>query len=613
MAIIISSLKGIIDKLNSDLGDFCADFARERKQLAAKKKSPSKSIFFKYDKDGRDWAINEGGGTEIQYHIYMRDGELGYGLGFNAQYVPFATNKKSPVEYIKPYADAFLELLEIHRSEWNSMGLDWIIGDGEEMLKNPTLRSYTLFGKKTEIVKGTMDEEFYNQMITDIKGSLFDIYKDVFKRRNELINLNKVKMQANELTNELVNILRHKKNLILYGAPGTGKTYLAKQIACKIIDAESDDSLEKSEQFAFVQFHPSYDYTDFVEGLRPTLSDELGNIGFELKNGIFKDFCDKARKNQEDSQKDNETLSVDLQIENKYNQLIESIENGDINKLKLKTSGKFAAIMGITEQNNIQFQRPSDGRKSGNTVSLSRLQQLGKKFKTKAQLEGLDNLAQSIRSVIGGCNATWYWSVLHYLYERYGDVTDMRPDKKIEKKDYVFVIDEINRGEISKIFGELFFSIDPGYRGEKGSVYTQYANMHETDEKFYVPNNVYIIGTMNDIDRSVETFDFAMRRRFVWREITAEESGENMNLTEGCKQRMKNLNDKITKIEGLGASYHIGGAYFLDDNGKRIENFDEIWNLRLKPLLYEYLRGIPNAEDNMNELKKAYYGAATDN
>lgn len=137
--------------------------------------------------------------------------------------------------------------------------------------------------------------------------------------------------------------------------------------------------------------------------------------------------------------------------------------------------------------------------------------------------------------------------------------------------------------------------------------------MHETDEKFYVPNNVYIIGTMNDIDRSVETFDFAMRRRFVWREITAEESGENMNLTEGCKQRMKNLNDKITKIEGLGASYHIGGAYFLDDNGKRIENFDEIWNLRLKPLLYEYLRGIPNAEDNMNELKKAYYGAATDN
>lgn len=84
----------------------------------------------------------------------------------------------------------------------------------------------------------------------------------------------------------------------------------------------------------------------------------------------------------------------------------------------------------------------------------------------------------------------------------------------------MFIIDEINRGEISKIFGELFFSIDPGYRGHKEGVYTQYANLHENpEEKFYIPNNVYIIGTMNDIDRSVDTFDFAMRRRFTFLEI----------------------------------------------------------------------------------------------
>ena len=108
-------------------------------------------------------------------------------------------------------------------------------------------------------------------------------------------------------------------------------------------------------------------------------------------------------------------------------------------------------------------------------------------------------------------------------------MADNATANKIDRKNYVFVIDEINRGEISKIFGELFFSIDPSYRGEEGAVYTQYANMHETDEKFYVPDNVYIIGTMNAIDRSVESFDFAMRRRFVWLEITAEESAENMS------------------------------------------------------------------------------------
>ena len=96
-----------------------------------------------------------------------------------------------------------------------------------------------------------------------------------------------------------------------------------------------------------------------------------------------------------------------------------------------------------------------------------------------------------------------------------------------DNRTFIFIIDEINRGEISKIFGELFFSIDPGYRGEKGRVQTQYQNMIEDGDVFkkgfFVPDNVYIIGTMNDIDRSVESMDFAMRRRFAWAEVTAEE------------------------------------------------------------------------------------------
>lgn len=268
-----------------------------------------------------------------------------------------------------------------------------------------------------------------------------------------------------------------------------------------------------------------------------------------------------------------------------------------------------ADIAGLSVKNNIQFKRPSNGRISEHTVSLTRLQQLGNEFKTQAQLERLDNLSQSIRDVIGGCNATWYWAILHHLYKTYGDVADNETANKVDLKNYVFVIDEINRGEISKIFGELFFSIDPSYRGEKGAVYTQYANMHETDEKFYVPKNVYIIGTMNDIDRSVESFDFAMRRRFVWQEITAEESAENMNLPKECKDRMKSLNDKISGFEGLGSSYHIGGAYFLDENGAPIKDYEGTWNLRLEPLLREYLRGMPNADDKLDELREAYENA----
>ena len=605
MTVVITSLKDLIDKINSDLGSFCEKFAYERKELAGLAKAPNRNIFFKYKDLSRDWAINEGGGTEIQYHIYLRDGELGYGLGFNAQYVPYA-NEKSPIEWIKPYADAFIALLETSRSNWESLEFDWIIGGGEEMLRNPQYGSYILWGKNTEIKDNTIDESFYNQMIANIKGDLFNIYKEVFKRRNELIHQ---KTKSMELVNKIVAVLEGAKNLILYGAPGTGKTYLAKQMAKQMIGMETDDALYKSEQFAFVQFHPSYDYTDFVEGLRPTRADGSGGIGFELRDGVFKEFCEKARKNLEDSLKDIKTLSVEQQIEEKYNRFIDAIQNEEIDKVDLKTPNMYATIAGLSVKNNIRFKRPSDNEISEHRVSLLRLQQLGKVFKTAAQLEGLANLSQSIRDVIGGCNATWYWAVLHHLYKTYGDVTDNATVNKVDLKNYVFVIDEINRGEISKIFGELFFSIDPNYRGKKGAVYTQYANVHETDEKFYVPENVHIIGTMNDIDRSVESFDFAMRRRFVWQEITAEESAENMNLPKECKDRMRSLNDKISGIEGLGSSYHIGGAYFLDENGAPIKDYEGTWNLRLEPLLREYLRGMPNADDKLDELREAYENA----
>ena len=171
---------------------------------------------------------------------------------------------------------------------------------------------------------------------------------------------------------------------------------------------------------------------------------------------------------------------------------------------------------------------------------------------------------------------------------------------------YIFIIDEINRGEISKIFGELFFSVDPGYRGVKGKVQTQYQNLITEDdpfkEGFYIPENVYIIGTMNDIDRSVECMDFAMRRRFTFKEITAEESASNMELGTDATERMMSLNNAISEIDGFNSSFHIGAAYF-----KGVDDFDALWELKLAGLLKEYLRGMPDAEESLEALKKAYY------
>ena len=185
----------------------------------------------------------------------------------------------------------------------------------------------------------------------------------------------------------------------------------------------------------------------------------------------------------------------------------------------------------------------------------------------------------------------------------------------------VIIIDEINRGEISKIFGELFFSIDPGYRGEIGKVNTQYQNMIEDDndefkEGFYVPENVYIIGTMNDIDRSVESIDFAMRRRFTWQEVTAEDSYENMienepefvAVKDEIQARMFSLNKAIAEMEELDESYQIGAAYFRKylDYQDKTNPFDCLWENHLKGLLFDYLRGNRKSKELLEKLHKAY-------
>ena len=182
--------------------------------------------------------------------------------------------------------------------------------------------------------------------------------------------------------------------------------------------------------------------------------------------------------------------------------------------------------------------------------------------------------------------------------------------KKEEEKKYVFIIDEINRGEISKIFGELFYSIDPGYRGKAGEITTQYSNLHDDpEEKFYIPENVYIIGTMNDIDRSVDSFDFAMRRRFRFIELKANDmTGMLDYLSNEKKQdaikRMTSLNRAITtKVKDLNESYHIGAAYFLKLNELYPE---QLWSDYLEPLLKDYIQGMPNEKEIMTSLKNAY-------
>jgi len=414
--------------------------------------------------------------------------------------------------------------------------------------------------------------------------------------------------------NPFSSMLIESKNLIFRGAPGTGKSYLAKEIAADIIsngyyEKFTQLSEEQRKQVEFVQFHPSYDYSDFVEGLRPKVNDD-GTMGFELQDGIFKKFIARARKNYEDSQKSKEAIEREVSVQESMTDFFSGIELG-VDTFKTINGNEFTITS--VDESHINISIP--GNATVNKLALN-VDEIRRMLESNVKFTKI----KDITAFFGKTFATQAYS---YDFAIYKAIKSKRASsakgkiKQAELKKYIFIIDEINRGEISKIFGELFFAIDPGYRGRAGEISTQYANLHaDPDEKFYIPENVYIIGTMNDIDRSVDSFDFAMRRRFRFVELRADErlemlaNLEDEELEAEAIRRMSALNREIAAVEDLNENYQIGASYFLK---LKTLTFDQLWTDYLYPLLQEYIQGMYDEEGIMNRLAKVYgYHKPTD-
>ena len=408
-------------------------------------------------------------------------------------------------------------------------------------------------------------------------------------------------------------LLLESKNLIFRGAPGTGKSYLAKQIAADIIsngytDKWADLTEEQRRQVEFVQFHPSYDYSDFVEGLRPKMNED-GSMGFELQDGIFKSFVDRARRNFEDSQKPKEVREKEISSNTALEEFFADIEFGK-DVLKTVMGKKF----NITDVDDKHIYLETVGNETENKLIL-KIDELRKMLESGKNFEKVIDVTKFFGKQFTRQRYSYNFALFKAIKEAGKTNQKTRVEAEPLKK-FIFIIDEINRGEISKILGELFFAIDPGYRGQAGEVATQYSNMHDNpDEKFYIPENVYIIGTMNDIDRSVDSFDFAMRRRFRFVEVRAESTQDMLDTIadEDIKNeaiaRMDRLNAEILKVDGLNENYQIGASYFLK---LKYLNFDDFWTDYLEPLLQEYVRGLYDEKGIMKRFARAFGYSARD-
>lgn len=417
-----------------------------------------------------------------------------------------------------------------------------------------------------------------------------------------------------EYGNEYSRMLIESKNIIFRGAPGTGKSYLAKQIATDIISEGYFDKYEslddeQKKQVEFVQFHPSYDYSDFVEGLRPRINDD-GSMGFELKDGIFKSFVSRARRNYENSQKPKEIVEKETSVQESMKNFFDNIELG-VDEFKTLTGNSF--YVSSIDDNFIHITIPGNDVVNKLVLSVGEIKQMLESGLTFNRVKDITNF---FNKQFASQAYSYEFVILKAIQSNKIHTKQLSVETEPLKK-YIFIIDEINRGEISKIFGELFYSIDPGYRGKSGEIATQYSNLQLGNEKFYIPENLYIIGTMNDIDRSVDSFDFAMRRRFRFIEIKADatsgmldglksnrlDDAANELLPEEAINRMTALNEAILEVEDLNENYQIGASYFL-----KLKNltFDELWTDCLRPLLQEYVQGLYDEEGKMKKFATAY-------
>ncbi|WP_443939460.1 McrB family protein [Pedobacter sp. MW01-1-1] len=404
------------------------------------------------------------------------------------------------------------------------------------------------------------------------------------------IDIDAVKINDDKL---IKTQLTHCKNQILYGPPGTGKTFNTINKALDILGVDTNGKHRKElkelyeqkvdeGQIVFTTFHQSLSYEDFVEGTKPVIEEDkdgVRSVVYEIKDGIFKSLCDKARIVPVE-----EEFNKDYHFDDAWNALLENAEtnlsNGNKFRLDILTAGKGLNVTQITNNGNLLL-TPASESGLDYTVSYTRLKELHKAIPDVAFVKNID---KEFRAVIGGMNSTAYWATLNYINNWLKNNNATKPNASTFKQalPHVLIIDEINRGNVSAIFGELITLIEESKRA--GEAEALEVILPYSKEKFSVPSNLYIIGTMNTADRSVEALDSALRRRFSFTEMMPEYLGLSTIAGIQLAEVLQVINKRIVAL--LDADHQIGHSYLISVANEY--DLANAFNNCIIPLLKEY-------------------------
>ncbi|EAL5902857.1 restriction endonuclease [Campylobacter lari] len=425
------------------------------------------------------------------------------------------------------------------------------------------------------------------------------LVKDFLEMMSYFNSLNESDFEINEsnkIQNQQLNFENQNPplNQILYGPPGTGKTYhtidkaleiLGENLANKDRDEKKEkfDEYVKNGQIVFTTFHQSYGYEEFVEGIKPIINNDENSqeLKYEIKNGVFKELCDKSLKNYISSiQNENETDLDKLIFEfaNYINQNF--LDKGNEFPLENKVNVKKILLNSKDEYRSFLL---GGSIKSPQRLTIDVIKRDYLDFINGRILSFKDIKPKYDSQSDYHGNATYYFMFYKKLKEFESLQNEKFKIKKDNLKPYIIIIDEINRGNVSKIFGELITLIEPSKRIDESEGLK--VTLPYSGEKFGVPKNVYIIGTMNTADRSITSLDTALRRRFEFIEMMPKpnvlsDNCEGVNLQE----LLKAINTRIEYL--LDREKTIGHAFFIG-----IENLEKLKNVfqnKIIPLLQEY-------------------------